>query len=92
MGHKSIPLSEKFTLTTMEAAEYFNIGQKRMKLLAADNTDLFSVWIGNRYLIIRHRFEEYLLGNLKKNNTETENYRNVTSLEAHRNEKTGIGG
>lgn len=54
-------LRDKYTLTIKEAAEYFNIGEKKLRRLAEDHTDTFSVYCGNRYLIIRERFEEFLL-------------------------------
>lgn len=56
----NIPLNEKYTLTIKEAAAYFNIGVKKMRRLAEENTDGFSVLCGNRYLIIRTKFEEFL--------------------------------
>ena len=61
MKKDSIPVHEKYVLTIREAAEYFNIGLKRMRQLAEENTDSFGLWNGNRFLIIRSRFEEYLL-------------------------------
>ncbi len=56
-----VPISEKFTLTIREASEYFSIGTKVMRRLAENHTDSFAIWNGNRFLIIRTRFEEYLL-------------------------------
>lgn len=58
---KDIPLSEKYTLTIKEAAAYFNIGIKKIRRLAEEHTDSFGVFSGNRYLIIRTKFEEFLL-------------------------------
>lgn len=58
---KETPINEKYTLTIKEAASYFNIGVKKMRRLAEDHTDSFSVYCGNRYLIIRKKFEEFLL-------------------------------
>lgn len=57
----NIPLNEKYTLTIKEAAAYFNIGEKRMRRIAEENTDSFAVFSGNRYLIVRTKFEEFLL-------------------------------
>lgn len=59
----SLLLSEKYTLTIKEAAEYFNIGIKKMRRLAEEHVDSFSIYSGNRYLIIRTKFEEYLQEN-----------------------------
>lgn len=55
-----VPVSEKYTLTIKEAAAYFNIGTKRMRRLAEENTDRFSVFSGNKYLIIRPKFEKFI--------------------------------
>ncbi|MBQ0072153.1 MAG: helix-turn-helix domain-containing protein [Spirochaetales bacterium] len=51
---------DKYMLTIREAAEYFGIGIKKMRRLAEDHTDTFAVMCGNRYLVIRKRFEEFL--------------------------------
>ena len=55
-----ISVNEKYTLTIKEAAAYFNIGVKKMRRLAEDHLGEFAVCTGNRYLIIRVKFEEYL--------------------------------
>ena len=57
---ENVPISEKYTLTIREAAVYFNIGMKKMRRLAEDNLGIFAVFSGNRYLIIRTKFEQYL--------------------------------
>ena len=63
---KELPISEKYMLTVKEAAAYFNIGIKKMRRLAEDNVlagnkaERFAVYSGNRYLIIRPRFEEFV--------------------------------
>lgn len=54
-------LNMKYALTVKEAAFYFNIGIKKMRRLAEENTDTFAFMCGNRYLIIRTKFEEFLL-------------------------------
>ena len=43
-----------------EAGAYFGIGIKKLQHLAADNLGVFAIKNGNRYLIIRPKFEEYL--------------------------------
>ena len=58
-----IPYNERFTLSIKEAASYFHIGIKKMRLLAENNLGVFAVISGNRYLIIRTKFEEYLCNN-----------------------------
>lgn len=57
---RELPLNEKYTLTVSEAAAYFNIGIKKMRRLAEDHTGDFAVQSGNRYLIIRTKFEQFL--------------------------------
>ena len=57
----NIPLNEKYTLTIKEASAYFNIGVKKMRRLAEEHTSSFSIYSGNRYLIIRTKFEEFLV-------------------------------
>ena len=57
----NIPLNEKYNLTIKEAASYFNIGVKKMRRLAEEHTSSFSIYSGNRYLIIRTKFEEFLV-------------------------------
>ena len=60
MNENKVPLSEKYSLTIKEAADYFSIGTKKMRRLAEDNRGDFAVYSGNRYLIIRDRFEAFL--------------------------------
>ena len=47
-----IPYWERYLLTIREAAEYFNIGEKKLRRLAEEHTGDFAVINGNRYLII----------------------------------------
>lgn len=56
-----VPLNEKYTLTIKEASGYFSIGIKKLYKLASENIGNFAVRHGNKYLIIRSKFEEYLL-------------------------------
>ena len=57
---KEVSISEKYLLSIKEAGTYFNIGTKKMRRLAEDNLGSFSVFCGNRYLIIRTKFEEFI--------------------------------
>ena len=64
-GRKNnIPINEKYMISVKEASDYFGIGVKQMRRLCETNTDRFAVLMGNRYLIIRHRFEEFILDTL----------------------------
>ena len=60
MSNEKIPVNEKYMLSINEAAQYFGIGVKKMRRLAEDNLGVFAVYSGNRYLIIRSKFEEFL--------------------------------
>ena len=60
------PIKQKYTLTIKEAPAYFSIGIQNNRRLAeekdeAGNLPAYSIFAGNRYLIIRHLFEEYLM-------------------------------
>ena len=44
-----------------KAVEYFNVGIKKMRRLAEDNEGEFAIYMGNRYLVIRERFEQYIV-------------------------------
>ena len=56
----TLPASEKYVLTIKEAAEYFNIGTKKMRRIAEDRLGDVAVYCGNRYLIVRPKFEELI--------------------------------
>lgn len=56
-----IPIWEQYTLSIEEAAEYFRIGQRRLRQLVADNpTADFFLLNGNRVLIKRKMFEQFI--------------------------------
>lgn len=60
---KSVPIWEKYMLTVDEAVQYFGIGEKKIRMLIAENTNTdfcFTVQIGNKSLINRHKFEDFL--------------------------------
>jgi spore coat polysaccharide biosynthesis predicted glycosyltransferase SpsG len=61
MKNTIVPVKEKYTLTIKEAAAYFNIGIKKMRRIAEDNLGTVAVYCGNRFLIIRPKFEEFIL-------------------------------
>ena len=54
-----VPVCEKYTLTLREAAAYFSIGEKKIRRLAENHRGEFSLYSGNKYLIIRHKFEKF---------------------------------
>lgn len=55
-----IPICEKYLLTIKEASVYFNIGQKKLYVLAEDNLGRFAINNGNKFLIIRTKFEKFI--------------------------------
>ncbi len=56
-----VPLWEKYTLTIREAAEYFHIGEKRLRQIVEENLNSdFVVTNGNRAMIKRKAFEKYI--------------------------------
>ena len=59
--NKSDCLKDKYMLTIKEAAFYFNIGTKKMRRIAEDNLGNVAVFCGNRFLIVRPKFEEFIL-------------------------------
>ena len=59
--NKQESLKDKYMLTVKEAAFYFNIGTKKMRRIAEDNLGDIAVYSGNRFLIIRPKFEDFIL-------------------------------
>lgn len=58
---KEVPVWEKFTLTIQEAAGYFNLGEKKIRQLVRENEESgFVLQNGNKILIKREKFEEYI--------------------------------
>ncbi|MBO4636842.1 MAG: helix-turn-helix domain-containing protein [Clostridiales bacterium] len=56
-----MPFWEKYTLTIREAAEYFHIGEKRLRQIVDDNPSSdFVIMNGNRAMIKRKSFERYI--------------------------------
>lgn len=56
----TMSVCEKYMLTIKEASAYFSIGEKKMRRLAEEHLDDFGRLNGNRYLIIRTKFEQFL--------------------------------
>lgn len=56
----TIPIWEKANLTLDEAAEYFNIGVKKLREITDSRNCLGVLWVGNKRLIKRKEFEKYL--------------------------------
>ena len=56
-----MPIKDKYLLTIWEAGAYFCLGTKLLGRMAEENAGGFAIMIGNRYMIIRSRFEKYIL-------------------------------
>ena len=57
-----IPPWEKFALTLEEAAAYYGIGVNKIREITNDEECKFVLWIGNKRLIKRKLFSEFLEG------------------------------
>ena len=58
---KHVPIESRYAMTVEDAAEYFSLGQKKIRSLADDNpTAGFALQNGNRLLIKRRAFEDFL--------------------------------
>lgn len=56
-----VPIWEKCMLNVKEAAEYFNLGEKKIRNLAEDYADYgFILHNGSKLLIKRKKFEEFI--------------------------------
>lgn len=56
-----VPLYKKYNLTIKETVEYFNIGEKSVRKVVADNpTADYILMVGNKILIKRKLFEQFI--------------------------------
>lgn len=65
MGEKreelKLPWWEKYTLSVEEAAQYFRIGENKLRqLIVEDAAAEWLLWNGNRAQIKKHKFEKYI--------------------------------
>ena len=61
MKRTDVPIWEKYTLTIEEAAQYFRIGENKLRRLVEEN--LTAGWVlmnGNRIQIKRKQFEKVI--------------------------------
>lgn len=59
-SRKYVPIWEKLNLTLEEASEYSNIGINKIREISNNNNCPFVLWIGNKRLIKRRKFDEYI--------------------------------
>lgn len=55
-----VPIWEKLALTVREAAVYSGIGENRIRFIMEEQENDFVLCIGNRKLIKRKQFEEFI--------------------------------
>ena len=57
----TIPVWKRYSLTITEAAEYYHIGENKLRMIADEHPEAdFIIMNGNRILIKRQKFEKYL--------------------------------
>ncbi len=57
---KDIPIWEKSNLSLEEAAAYSGIGINKLRELTNDANCQFVLWVGNKRLIKRRLFDQYI--------------------------------
>lgn len=57
---KEVPIWEKSNLNLEEAAAYSGIGINKLRDLTSDKNCQFVLWVGNRRLIKRRLFDQYI--------------------------------
>lgn len=56
-----IPVWKRYVLTITEAADYYHIGENKLRIIAEEHLEAdFIIMNGNRILIKRQKFEEFL--------------------------------
>ncbi len=61
MQQDIIPVWKRYVLTITEAAEYYHIGENKLRMIADEHPEAdFIIMNGNRILIKRQKFEEFL--------------------------------
>ncbi|PWM78349.1 MAG: hypothetical protein DBY41_08905 [Clostridium sp.] len=60
MMKEKVPIYQKQNLTLEEAAEYSNIGINRLTMLIKEPTCNFVLYVGNKRLIKRKLFDEFI--------------------------------
>ena len=58
----NVPIWMRSTLTIEEASAYSGIGVKKIKEISNDDRCPFVLWVGNKRLIKRRQFDEYIDG------------------------------
>lgn len=57
----AIPVWKRYALTIPEAVAYYHIGENKLRMIADEHPEAdFIIMNGNRVLIKRQKFEQYL--------------------------------
>lgn len=61
--NESLPINQKFALSFEECSEYFGVGINSMRKICRDDPSAsqFTCKVGAKTIIIRERFEKYML-------------------------------
>lgn len=62
MLEEKVAIKDKLNLTVSEAAEYSNVGRNTIRGLLRERGCPFLLMVGNKQLVKRKEFEEYLTG------------------------------
>lgn len=61
MEQNLVPTWERYALTVTEAAEYYHIGETKLRRIAEEHLEAdFVIYNGNRLLFKREKFEQFL--------------------------------
>ena len=61
MENTTIPVWQRYALTVTEAAEYYHIGETKLRRIAEEHPDAdFIIMNGNRVLFKRIKFKRFL--------------------------------
>ena len=63
---KNVPIENKAYLTLEEAACFYNIGIHTLRKICDGDAAEMIIWIGNKRLIPRERFMEFLSAYMKR--------------------------
>lgn len=61
MNNSQVPIWQRYVLTVTEAAEYYHIGETKLRKIAEEHSEAdFAILNGNRLLFKREKFEHFL--------------------------------
>lgn len=61
INESAIPIWKRYALTIPEASTYYHIGENKLRMIADEQPEAdFIIMNGNRVLIKRQKFEQYL--------------------------------